>query len=151
MSPDELEILPGVSEACGILRSLGYVLVIVTNQPDVARETQRRQTVEDLNRLVATACGVEHVRVCFHDDPDPDGCRKPQPGLLIDAARDLDIDLARSVMIGDSWRDMEAGRRAGCHTVFVGSELSSSYQAGMRATDLLDAARMLAEEECPRE
>jgi len=62
---------------------------------------------------------LDDIRVCFHDGPDGCGCRKPMPGLLTDAARDYAIDLARSYMVGDRWRDIEAGRRAGCTTLFI--------------------------------
>ncbi len=114
-----LELLPGVAEACATLRGAGFLLVVVTNQPDIARGTRTREDVEALNGRLAALLPVDDFRVCPHDDRDGCDCRKPSPGLLLTAARDRSIDLRRSVMVGDRWRDIESGRRAGCWTVFV--------------------------------
>ena len=118
---DEVRILPGVEEACRRLRRAGWLLVVVTNQPDVARGLARREAVEAINRHLVQRLGLDDVRTCYHDDADGCGCRKPAPGLLLEAARDHGIDLAASWMVGDRWRDVEAGRRAGCRTAFVDS------------------------------
>ena len=123
-SVDELELLPGVEQACRQLHEAGLLLIVVTNQPDVARGTQTMATVEALNRELSSRLPLDEVRVCPHDDADRCQCRKPAPGLLLDAARDWGIDLENSVMVGDRWRDVEAGRRAGCKTVFIDSGYS---------------------------
>jgi D-glycero-D-manno-heptose 1,7-bisphosphate phosphatase len=117
---DELEVLSGAAEACRVLRDAGYVLVVVTNQPDVARGRQRRVMVEAINRAVLSEVGVDDLRVCYHDDVDECECRKPAPGMLLAAARRWNVDLSSSFMVGDRWRDVEAGRRAGCRTVLIG-------------------------------
>jgi D-glycero-D-manno-heptose 1,7-bisphosphate phosphatase len=91
----------------------------VTNQPDVGRGTQSRDVVDELNLAVQRTLQLDDVRVCPHDDADGCGCRKPAPGLLLAAARDWDLALESSVMVGDRWRDVESGKRAGCKTVFV--------------------------------
>ena len=118
---DQLEILPGVEDACSDLRAAGFALVVVTNQPDVARGTQTRALVEQMNQLLVDRLHLDAVMVCYHDDQDDCLCRKPKPGLLSEAAGQLEIDLAKSFMIGDRWKDIEAGRRAGCTTIFVDS------------------------------
>jgi D-glycero-D-manno-heptose 1,7-bisphosphate phosphatase len=105
----EMEILPGVREALDRLKAAGYRLVVVTNQPDVARGLQRRETVEAINAALMARLPLDEIRVCFHDDADRCTCRKPQPGLLVQHPVH---HLARSVIIGDRWRDIEAGRRA---------------------------------------
>lgn len=115
----ELEILPGVVEACAALHEAGFLLIVVTNQPDVARGTQRREVVDAINRVLHTYLPLDDIRVCYHDDVDHCPHRKPEPGLLLEAARDWDIDLPTSFMVGDRWKDIEAGRRAGCKTIFV--------------------------------
>jgi D-glycero-D-manno-heptose 1,7-bisphosphate phosphatase len=115
----ELEILPGVPEALALLRAEGFLLVVVTNQPDVARGTQTRAAVEGLHAALRERLPLDEFRVCYHDDADRCACRKPAPGLLLQAARELELDLASCFMVGDRWRDIEAGRRAGCTTVFV--------------------------------
>lgn len=118
-SVQELEVLPGVVEACVALRAAGLLLIVVTNQPDVARGVTSREAVDELNQALLATVPVDEILVCWHDDSDGCTCRKPAPGLLLDAAHRWNIDLGRSVMVGDRWRDIEAGQRAGCHTVFV--------------------------------
>jgi transaldolase len=120
-SLDEFRVVTGTLEACRVLRQLGFLLIVVTNQPDVARRTQTRDAVEAINRRLARALPIDDIRVCYHDDVDECDCRKPRPGLLLSAARDWGIDLSSSYMIGDRWKDIEAGRRAGCTTVLIGS------------------------------
>jgi D-glycero-D-manno-heptose 1,7-bisphosphate phosphatase len=118
-SPDEVVIVPGVAEACARLRQAGFVLVVVSNQPDVARGKQTHQGVEAVNAVVRAAVEVDALYFCPHDNADDCHCRKPKPGLLVDAARDLGLDLTASFMVGDRWSDVEAGQRAGCRTVYI--------------------------------
>ena len=118
----ELEILPQVSEALHALKARGYVLVVVTNQPDVARGSLSRERVEQIHaRLRAELC-LDAILTCFHDNADDCDCRKPKPGLLLRAARELDLDLPSSFMVGDRWRDVEAGQRAGCRTFHIAGD-----------------------------
>jgi D-glycero-D-manno-heptose 1,7-bisphosphate phosphatase len=116
---DDLEILPGVPEALTRLRDAGFRLVVVTNQPDVARGRQRRDVIDAMHASLAASLPVDEFRVCAHDDGDGCACRKPLPGLLVAAARDADLDLSGSFMVGDRWRDIEAGQHAGCRTIFI--------------------------------
>lgn len=116
---DELEILPGAAAACAGFRRAGLAVVVVTNQPDVVRGTTTRAAVDAINAALCASVPVDDLVVCFHDDADGCGCRKPAPGLLLAAANQWSIDLTRSVMVGDRWSDIEAGRRAGCSTVWI--------------------------------
>jgi D-glycero-D-manno-heptose 1,7-bisphosphate phosphatase len=116
---DEVEVLPGVEEACVRLRAADFDLVVVTNQPDIARGTRAPAAVQRINDALLAALPLDEIVVCPHDDADGCPCRKPRPGMLLDAAERLGIDLAASFMVGDRWRDVEAGRRAGCRVVFV--------------------------------
>lgn len=118
-TPDQLEILPGVLEACLSLRRAGFLLIVVTNQPDVARGAQRREVVEAINRKLLRQIPLDEISVCYHDDADDCPCRKPRAGMLLQAALVRGIDLHKSYMIGDRWKDIEAGRRAGCQTALV--------------------------------
>lgn len=114
-----LEVLPGVAGALERLKAAGYLLIVVTNQPDVARGTQSRTVVEAIHTRLASLLPIDEFRVCYHDDGDACTCRKPKPGMILDAARTHGVDLHASVMVGDRWRDIEAGERAGCATVFL--------------------------------
>jgi len=118
-SMDELEILPGVPEALQRLHDAGFLLIVVTNQPDVARGTQLRSTVEAMHDFLRAQLPLDAMLACYHDDHDACECRKPSPGLLLEAARSHQIKLAASYMVGDRWRDIEAGKRAGCTTLFI--------------------------------
>jgi D-glycero-D-manno-heptose 1,7-bisphosphate phosphatase len=117
--PGEFELLPGVAEALARLDAAGLAMVVVTNQPDVARGKQTWERVEALNDLVRDRLPVLEVLTCCHDNADGCTCRKPRPGLLLEAARWFDLDLPRSFMVGDRWSDVEAGRAAGCRTVLI--------------------------------
>lgn len=115
----QLRVLPGVREACRELSGARLALVCVTNQPDIARGTQDLATIAAMNEHLLELLGLDEVVVCPHDDDDGCVCRKPRPGMILDAVRRLDLDVSRSVTIGDRWRDIEAGRAAGTWTVLV--------------------------------
>jgi D-glycero-D-manno-heptose 1,7-bisphosphate phosphatase len=115
----EFEILPGVPEATHQLRRAGFDLIVVTNQPDVVRGKVTRADVEAINARVKSDLGVDEILTCFHDDADACMCRKPRPGFMFQMQDERGIDLSRSFVVGDRWRDIEAGRNAGCRTVFI--------------------------------
>ncbi len=115
----ELEIVDDAPSALRALKAAGLLLIGVTNQPDVARGMQRREVVESINQAVAAALPLDDMLVCYHDDRDGCECRKPRPGLLVQAAAKHGIDLAASYMIGDRWRDVGAGRAAGCAAMLI--------------------------------
>ena len=110
----QLEILPGVPAALEQLRSAGFLNVVVTNQPDVATGKQRRDVVEAMHAHLLKKLQIDAIKVCYHADSERCACRKPAPGMLLDAARELGIDIAASSMVGDRWRDVGAGHAAGC-------------------------------------
>lgn len=117
----ELEILPRVPEACARLKQAGFLLIVVTNQPDVGRGTLRREVVEELNAHLCRLLPLDRVEVCYHPgggQSDCD-CRKPKPGMVLRAARALSIDLGQSWMVGDRWRDIDCGHAAGCRTILI--------------------------------
>jgi D-glycero-D-manno-heptose 1,7-bisphosphate phosphatase len=115
----EFRILPGVGDAVRRLKQHGYLVVVITNQPDVANGLTERSTVEAMHDVIRAQVGIDDIRICFHNDAAGCDCRKPKPGLILAAAAEHDIDLARSYVVGDRWRDVAAGRAAGCTTVFV--------------------------------
>lgn len=114
-----LEVLPGVAEAMQELHKAGWLLIVVTNQPDVARGTTPRADVEAINQHLRECLPIDEFRSCYHDSSDGCNCRKPLPGALLAAATVHGIDLSASYMVGDRWRDTEAGERAGCKTIFI--------------------------------
>ena len=114
-----LEILPGVHEAMQALHSAGWMLIVVTNQPDVARGTAFRSDVESINDYLQSRLPIYEFLTCYHKDEDCCSCRKPFPGALLSASKRHQINLNFSYMVGDRWRDIEAGEQAGCNTIFI--------------------------------
>ena len=145
-SVEELKVTPGAHLALQRLKDAGFLLIVVTNQPDVARGTRSRQTVEAMNRAIEASLPVDAFAVCWHDDGDGCGCRKPKPGLLLEAAARDGIDLARSYMIGDRWRDIDAGAAAGCRTILIDRhyrEREPSFPPDYRVVGILEAAEQI--------
>ena len=117
---EELDIYEGLRDQLQRLKDRGFVLIVVTNQPDVARGTTRKETVEEINGLIARALpAIKKFIVCFHDNGDNCDCRKPKPGMLLAGAAEFDVDLRRSYMVGDRRSDVEAGIAAGSRTIFI--------------------------------
>ena len=144
-SLEELVFLPGVGEALEAFRRGDFKAIVVTNQPDVSKGLLRRETVEAMHERIRHLFPVDDIKVCYHTDPDDCGCRKPKPGLILEAAREWSIDLSQSFMIGDRWRDMGAGRAAGCKIVLVGDGYgeSGAEMADVRVGSLLEASRIV--------
>ena len=133
-SVQDLEVLPGVPQALASLKAAGFLLVVVTNQPDVARGTQTREAVESINAELRRMLPLDVFKVCYHDDRDHCACRKPAPGLILEAARELDADLSRCYMVGDRWKDIEAGQRAGTTAILVENDYPEKKPGSPAAT-----------------
>jgi D-glycero-D-manno-heptose 1,7-bisphosphate phosphatase len=118
-SVEEFAFLPGAVEAVRRLHAAGFPLVVVTNQPDVARGTQTIEGVEAIHERLRAELPMLEVLACYHDKGDDCTCRKPKPGMLLEAARRWRLDLSRSFLVGDRWSDVLAGQTAGCRTVLV--------------------------------
>jgi D-glycero-D-manno-heptose 1,7-bisphosphate phosphatase len=115
----EVVLVPGVVEAAHAFRAAGFLLLVATNQPDVATGVTTREAVDAINAHLGRLVPIDRFYVCYHQDGDGCDCRKPRPGLLLQGAREFDLALDRCYMIGDRWRDVGAGRAAGCKTVFL--------------------------------
>jgi D-glycero-D-manno-heptose 1,7-bisphosphate phosphatase len=141
----EFELLAGVPAALKRLAGAGFALVVVTNQPDVARGTQSRECVEELNDRIRALLPVLDVLTCFHDNADGCDCRKPRPGMLLQAARRWALDLRRSFTVGDRWSDVVAGQAAGCRTVLVETPYSGRTRCAPDrcVADLAEAAEWI--------
>jgi D-glycero-D-manno-heptose 1,7-bisphosphate phosphatase len=145
-SVDEFALIEGVDEACRLLQQAGYLLVVVTNQPDVGRGAQSMKAVEDMHVAMCEALPIDRVEVCCDaDDLSGSDRRKPRPGMVLDAARELNIDLNRSFMVGDRWRDIDCGHAAGCITIFIdyGYEEQLRVEPDLRVASLLEAAGLI--------
>jgi len=138
----ELEIIPAARDCLLQLKRLGLLLLVVTNQPDVARGTQSPAVVEQIHEALRASLPIDDFLVCFHDDRDNCACRKPRPGLLIEAASKYGLDLPECYVIGDRWRDMDAGHAARCATILIDcgyDERGPSAEPDARVSSLREA------------
>lgn len=145
----ELQLAPGAAEALHELKVLGFKLLVVTNQPEVARGNITRAAVEQIHRKIAAELPVDDIFVCYHKDGDGCECRKPKPGMLLEGARKFAVDTKRSFMVGDRWRDIEAGQHAGCRTIFIDGgyeDKQPSRPADARVHSLRQAVDWILEE-----
>jgi D-glycero-D-manno-heptose 1,7-bisphosphate phosphatase len=119
----DFELYDDVTQGCTELKAEGFLLVVVTNQPDVGRGMQQSSVVQAMHRKLRTdLTEIDRIEVCYHagdQQGQPCSCRKPKPGMVLRAARDLNIDLAASYLIGDRWRDIDCARAAGCRAIFI--------------------------------
>lgn len=119
MTLAEFVLVEGAAADVRRLKDAGFTVIVATNQPELARGRLTRAALDAMHAKLRAEVPVDAIQVCPHDDDNHCACRKPQPGLLLSAAREHGIDLTRSFMVGDRWRDVEAGRAAGCRTVLV--------------------------------
>lgn len=115
----QIHILDDAASSVQKLKLSDYIVVTITNQPDVARGVADINDMKFINDTISRSVGVDHSYICFHDDLDRCYCRKPNPGNIFKAAIDLNLDLDGSFMVGDRWRDIEAGYKAGCECFFI--------------------------------
>jgi len=149
MSLEEFELLPRSGEAIEMLRRAGFLTVVITNQPDVAAGLLQREVVEKINKQLRCLVPVDDIRVCYHRDQDGCGCRKPKPGMLLQAAHTWSVALDRSFMVGDRWSDIGAGHAAGCTTILVGDGYGEDFPEAPHAVaeSLFEASLLILSEE----
>lgn len=116
---DEIRMIPAAFQLCEVLREARIPTFMITNQPDIARGLIERSVVDEQNQIVARALNLTEVAVCPHDDGDDCYCRKPRPGLIEKLGQKHRINLSTSVVVGDRWRDIDAGVAAGTLTLFI--------------------------------
>lgn len=147
---DNFELLPGVAEAISSVNRAGWSVIVVTNQRCIAKGLVTAEEVEAIHRrmreqLAKMGARVDGVYYCPHDREPACSCRKPEPGLLLAAARDFAIDLQASWVVGDSETDVEAGRRAGCRTVRIMADTGHPNRGDVVARSLFEACQALLE------
>jgi D-glycero-D-manno-heptose 1,7-bisphosphate phosphatase len=139
----EFEILDNAREFLLQSRARGFVNIIFTNQPDISRGLMAPVELESMHHRIRNDLAVDDIVVCPHDDADACDCRKPKPGMLLMAAQKWHIDLKRSLVIGDQWKDMEAGRRGGCRTILIDYPHNHDAKADIRVCGLTAALPMI--------
>lgn len=125
---EEFEILPDVKECLEEFEEMGFLNIVFTSQPDVSRGLLKIEDLEEMHKSIMKMLPVDEVKFCPHDDKDNCNCRKPKPGLLLEAAKKWSIDLKNSFVIGDTWKDIGAGKGAGCKTILIRREYNKDFQ-----------------------
>lgn len=135
----------GIKEAIHKMKELGYRVFVVSNQPDIARGMISQEFLDRMNQEIWQEVPVDDIFICPHDDHHDCSCRKPKPGLLLEAAKKWKIDLLSSFMIGDTWKDMEAGKRAGCRTILLETPYNQDTGCDYRVKSLREAIEDIIE------
>lgn len=136
---EEFQLMPDVETLISSLKEAGFVSIVVTNQPDIARGLMETFELDKMHALIKQKLLVDDISICPHDDIDYCHCRKPKPGMLLDAAQKWNIDLNKSFLIGDTWKDMEAGKVAGCKTILIDAPYNQGVECDRRVNDLKEA------------
>jgi D-glycero-D-manno-heptose 1,7-bisphosphate phosphatase len=145
-SMDQLQIVDDAASSLAALKAAGFLLIVVTNQPDVARGRQSREFVEQVHETLRSELPLDAFFVCFHDNADQCDCRKPKPGLVLRAATEYGVPLNESFLIGDRWRDVDAGFAAGVRTVLIDygyEEPEPEHPPDARVASLKEAAEWI--------
>lgn len=132
----EFCLMDGVSEAMAAFHAANYLLLVVTNQPEIARGLLPPGELLKMHTYITQALPIDDLRVCVHDDDDGCACRKPKPGMLLELAAKWNVDLKASFMIGDTWKDMEAGQKAQVTTCLLDRTYNKEAVCVHRMLDL---------------
>jgi len=148
---EDFHILPESAPATHLLKKAGFLLVVVTNQPDVTHGKMPREVVEEMNRRLCATLPIDRIEVCYSRREDGDPRRKPLPGMLQDAAKSLNLDLSKSYIVGDRWSDIAAGHAAGCRTIFIQRGYTEPQPENPHHTcnNVLEAAHWILQQERP--
>ena len=141
----DFRILPGVEDAAHRLKDAGYLLIVVTNQPDLRTGRTPRSEIDAMHAEILQRLPIDAIKICDHTDADQCNCRKPKPGMLLEAAGEFGVDLRDSYLVGDRWRDIVAGQAAGCLTFFVecGYEQENPSQPDRVVRSMAEAADII--------
>lgn len=133
----------GVQEAIRRLKEMRFMVIVVTNQPDIARGKISQNILDAMTEKIYSTLSVDAVLVCPHDDRDECTCRKPKAGMILEAIKKWDIDCQSSFVIGDSWKDMVAGQAAGCTTILLDRFYNQETECDHKVGSLEEAANLI--------
>ena len=146
-SREEFVLVGGAAQAVAVLRNAGFKVLVVTNQPDIARGELAQADLDWMTEKILSETKVDEVLICPHDDHHDCACRKPRPGMLLESAKKWNIALSQSYIIGDNWKDMEAGKRAGCTCILIDAEYNQGVAADWHVNCLMNAVKHILSKE----
>jgi D-glycero-D-manno-heptose 1,7-bisphosphate phosphatase len=139
----DFKLVEGIGDVLVRLKLEGFLNIIITNQPDIARGLMEWEELNEMHKLIRERLFVDDIFVCPHDDKDNCECRKPKPGMLFEVAQKWGIDLNASFMIGDSWKDVEAGKAAGCKTILIDAEYNRGIETDFRVYNICSSVEVI--------
>jgi len=139
----EFRLTDGIKGVLDHLKEAGFLLIVVTNQPDISRGLITRGKLDAIHDLIKNELPVDDIVVCPHDDVDECNCRKPKPGMIVDSARKWGIDIGNSFIIGDTWKDMGAGEKAGCTTILLDASYNQDVKGDYRIQYISEALKII--------
>ncbi len=139
----DFQFTPGIERFLSVLKDAGYIIVVVTNQPDLTRGRVTSAELDGIHALIGRSLPVDDIIVCPHDDEDGCDCRKPKPGMIVQAAEKWGIDIGSSFIIGDTWKDMEAGQKAGCTSILLDAPYNQEVNGNHRIKDISEALKII--------
>ena len=139
----EFEFIENIAEQIKKIKGAGYYIIVVTNQPDIARGEMDISELNKMTKSIKANLSVDEISICPHDDIDNCNCRKPKPGMLVDAAKRFEIDLTTSFLIGDGWKDMEAAKNAGCMGILIDTLYNKGVDCFRRVQDIREAVNII--------
>ena len=150
---EQFRIYPTAAENLHRLKAAGYMLIVVTNQPDIGKGVIPFAVVEEMHRRLLRELPLDLIKMCAHTQSAGCECRKPKPGMLLAAAAELDLDLPRSFIVGDRKSDVEAGRAAGCRTVFIDLDYTEARPSNADVTvrSIAEAADVILQQQWEKE
>jgi D-glycero-D-manno-heptose 1,7-bisphosphate phosphatase len=116
---DELKIIPEIKSVIDFFKKRKFMVFVITNQPDVARGKVTKDEVEKINASILSQLSIDEIFTCYHDNQDQCECRKPKPGAFVTLSQKYNVDLSKSIMVGDRAKDIEAAKNANCPSVFI--------------------------------
>lgn len=140
---EKFELFDGIREVLEKSKREGFLNIIITNQPDITRGLIKWETLEKMHKFIKENLPIDDIFVCPHDDIDNCQCRKPRPGMLLEAAKKWDIDLKDSFLIGDQWKDIETGKKAGCITILIDYLYNKEVESDFRVNNLHSAIEII--------
>lgn len=140
---NEFKLLPEIVNFLNTLKKTGFINIVVTNQPDIARNLMDMKELNKMHEIIRTNLPVDDILVCPHDDFHNCNCRKPKAGMIIEASEKWNIDLKKSFMVGDSWKDVKAGKSVGCRTILVDASYNQEVECDYRVDNLAEAVNII--------
>ena len=140
---EEFKLIDGIKKHLDELKKNGFLIFIISNQPDIKRGNVDKETAEKINKILYEKFPIDDIMVCPHDDLDNCSCRKPKPGMIIELSKKWNVDIKKSFLIGDSWKDIGAGKNAGVKSILIDKSYNQEVESEHRVENLKSAIELI--------